>query len=295
MPRPKRCRAICCYPDHWSFAPEDEAGSGIVTLTLDELETIRLIDLEGLNQAQCAEQMEVARTTVTAIYEAARKKIANSIINGKRMIISGGEYRLKEESGLFSLDLPRKGQNQMRIAATYKDGQIFQHFGHTAQFKIYDVADGEIKNSKIVDTMGQGHGALAGFLLGGDVDVLICGGIGGGAQRALAEAGIKLCAGVTGSADEAAEAYAAGKLNYSNEANCTHHEGHDGHGCGHHQEGHGGHGCGRHHAEHGEHGCGHHQEGHGGHGCGRRHAEHEEQGCGHHHEGGGCGRRHETR
>ena len=76
----------------------------------------------------------------------------------------------------------------MKIAVTYENGQIFQHFGHTQQFKLYEAADGKITHAEVVDTNGSGHGALAGFLMQNGVDTLICGGIGGGAQAALAEA-----------------------------------------------------------------------------------------------------------
>ncbi len=120
----------------------------------------------------------------------------------------------------------------MRLAATYDNGEIFQHFGHSEQFKIYDIEDGKIVNEKIVDTNGSGHGALAGFLQSEKVEALICGGIGMGAQMALADAGIKLYAGVTGSADEAASALAEGRLEYDPDARCDHHEHHDGD-CGH--------------------------------------------------------------
>ena len=94
----------------------------------------------------------------------------------------------------------------MKIGVTYENGQIFQHFGHTEQFKIYDVENGRVVASEVVDTNGSGHGALAGFLKEHQVEVLICGGIGGGAQMALAEAGIKLYGGVSGEADAAVEA-----------------------------------------------------------------------------------------
>ena len=87
----------------------------------------------------------------------------------------------------------------MKIAVTYENGQIFQHFGHTEQFKVYEVEDGKIISKVVVDTNGQGHGALAGLLKIIGADILICGGIGGGAQMALAEAGIKLYGGVGGS------------------------------------------------------------------------------------------------
>ena len=128
----------------------------------------------------------------------------------------------------------------MRVAVTYENGEIFQHFGHTEQFKVYDVEDGRILSSEVVDTNGSGHGALAGVLKALKVDALICGGIGGGAQMALAEAGIKLYGGVSGSADAAARALAEGKLDFNPAVRCDHHAPHgEGHSCG-------SHGCGSH-------------------------------------------------
>ena len=121
----------------------------------------------------------------------------------------------------------------MKIAVTYENGLIFQHFGHTEQFKIYDIEDGKIISSEVIDTNGQGHGALAGVLGGAKVDALICGGIGMGAQMALAEAGIKLYGGVQGDADEAAQALAEGRLEYDSDAKCDHHGHEEGHECGH--------------------------------------------------------------
>jgi len=131
----------------------------------------------------------------------------------------------------------------MKIAVTYESGLVFQHFGHTASFKIYEVEAGEIKTSSVVDTNGHGHGALAGFLAEQGVDTLICGGIGAGAQMALTEAGIRFYGGVTGDADDAVEALLNGTLNYNPCVQCNHH-GHDhdhGHSCGDH--GCGGHAC----------------------------------------------------
>lgn len=127
----------------------------------------------------------------------------------------------------------------MKIAVTYENGQIFQHFGHTAQFKLYEVQDEKIINTEVVDTNGSGHGALAELLSALKADVLICGGIGGGAQMALAQAGVKLFGGVSGDADEAVEAFVSGNLNYDPEAKCDHHDHHhgEGHTCG-------DHGCG---------------------------------------------------
>ena len=124
----------------------------------------------------------------------------------------------------------------MKIAVTYENGNIFGHFGHTAQFKVYEVEGNKIVSSEIVDTNGSGHGALAGLLSALNVDVLICGGIGGGAQMALAQAGIKLFGGVQGNADKAVESFLKNALEYDPDAKCDHHEhNHDeGHTCGEH-------------------------------------------------------------
>ena len=102
----------------------------------------------------------------------------------------------------------------MKIAVTYENGRVFQHFGHTEQFRIYDVRDGAVAGSAVVPTDGAGHGALAGFLTGAGVDTLICGGLGGGARQALADAGIAVYPGVTGEADAAVSALLAGNLAY---------------------------------------------------------------------------------
>lgn len=134
----------------------------------------------------------------------------------------------------------------MKLAVTYEDGKVFQHFGHSAQFKLYEAENGEIVSSEILDANGTGHGALAELLKRHDIDVLICGGIGGGAQAALAEQGIELCAGAQGSADEAVAAYLRGEL-INTGANCDHHHGEE-HACG--SQGCGEHGC------HSEGGCG---------------------------------------
>ena len=129
----------------------------------------------------------------------------------------------------------------MKIAATYDNGNIFQHFGKTEFFKVYEVADNKIISSEVISSNGTGHGALAGLLADQGISVLICGGIGGGAQTALAAAGIKLFGGVSGDADEAVEAFINETLDYNPDVKCSHHE-HS------HGEGHtcGEHGCGSH-------------------------------------------------
>ena len=240
MPRPVRCRRIEQMPAFRSFSPDDAPDAEVIRLTLDEYETLRLIDAEGLNQEACAGRMNVARTTVTAIYESARHKIATALVRGKRLQIAGGRCEFKPVPPPENLMM--KGSQTMRIATPYEQGEIFQHFGHTEQFKLYDVENGTIIREQIVDTNGSGHGALAGFLRAAQVDVLICGGIGGGAQMALAEAGIQLYAGVTGSADDAVKALITGSLEYDPDARCDHH--------GHHHDGECGHDhCAEHHCQ----------------------------------------------
>ncbi len=122
-----------------------------------------------------------------------------------------------------------------KIAVPYENGQVYGHFGHTSQFKLYTVKDGTVAGSTLAPTLGQGHGALAGFLLAHGVDTLICGGIGGGARQALAEAGIALYPGVAGPADDAVAALLAGTLAYDPDTVCAHHSHGEGHHCGSHE------------------------------------------------------------
>ncbi|MBM6870633.1 NifB/NifX family molybdenum-iron cluster-binding protein [Pseudoflavonifractor phocaeensis] len=119
----------------------------------------------------------------------------------------------------------------MKIAVTYENGQVFQHFGHCGQFKLYEVAEGKVISARVADAGGSGHGALAGFLQRQGVDTLICGGIGGGARMALAEAGITLYPGVCGDADAQVAALLAGHLDYDPDTQCAHHH-EEGHTCG---------------------------------------------------------------
>ena len=131
----------------------------------------------------------------------------------------------------------------MKIAVTYADGQVYQHFGHAAQFKLYTVESGMILDTAVVDATASGHSAMVSYLQRQGVNTVICGGIGGGAQSALTEAGIRFYGGVSGSADAAVQALLDGSLGYDPEARCDHHD--HAHGAGHTC---GEHGCG-------EHGC----------------------------------------
>lgn len=121
----------------------------------------------------------------------------------------------------------------MKIAVTYEDGQVFQHFGHTEQFKVYEAEDKSVISTQIIGTGGSGHGALAGFLKETGVETLICGGIGGGARNALRDAGIELYPGVSGDADSAVQAFLNGSLVYDPETLCSHHKEGGDHDCSH--------------------------------------------------------------
>ena len=95
MPRPKKCRSVCALPQTLSFSPDGISDyAETVILTVEEYETIRLIDKEGLSQEQCSERMQVARTTVQQIYADARKKLANVLVDGLPLRIEGGDYQL---------------------------------------------------------------------------------------------------------------------------------------------------------------------------------------------------------
>lgn len=224
MPGVSKKRKVSKMPECCFF--KGSKSKTTITLSIEEYECIRLIDYTGLNQSQCAEKMNVSRATVQAIYAEARKKIARFIVEGINLSISGGEYEI--------ISNVEKENGTMKIAVTYDNGQVFQHFGHTEMFKIYNIENGKIVNTEIVDTNGQGHGALAGFLKELGADTLICGGIGGGARNALAEAGIKLFPGAAGDADLQVESFLNGSLNYNPDTVCSHHHHGEGHSCGSH-------------------------------------------------------------
>ena len=235
MARPNKSRFVCRLPEHQLFSPAAPSTHMIkILLTVEEYEAIRLIDYTGKTQQDAAGQMGISRATIQALYAEARKKIARFLIEGTQLQIEGGNYELCGFNKHCNKNKHKKGEFTMKIAVTYENGQIFQHFGHTETFKVYDVEDGKIISSEIVDTNGQGHGALAGFLFDGGVSVLICGGIGGGARNALAEAGVALYPGASGDADAQVQSFLDGKLQYDPDTTCSHHSHENGAACGEH-------------------------------------------------------------
>ena len=251
--RREKLRRVGIIPEYRGFTPDGLASGDAIDMTVDELEVLRLCDLEGLNQEAVAQQMGIARATVAAICSRAHRKVANALVNGRALVIEGGNIAYSP-TPTTTAAWPAKEVDTMRVATTYDNGNIFMHFGRSEQFKIYDIQDGKVLNEQVVGTGGTGHGALAGLLAYGGVDTLICGGIGGGAITALSQSGITVYAGAQGSCDACVEALIAGTLAQSGEATCDCH-GHDhehthehGESCG----------CHGHHDHEGHEGCGCH-------------------------------------
>lgn len=219
MPRPTKCRQIECLPKQTSFCSKQSSHSLKIDLTIDEYEAIKLIDYKGLTQDEAAFQMGVSRTTITSIYEIARRKIATFIVDGGRLDIIGGEYVIshgKENYPNFNL----KEIEQMIVAVSFEEGEIFQHFGHTEFFKLFTIEKGIIKDSRIVSADGAGHSEIVDFLVKNKVDVLVCGGIGAKAVSFLSEAGIEVFAGNVGKVDDAITKFIKGELNKTDVSNC---------------------------------------------------------------------------
>ncbi len=231
MPRPEKLRRICTMPDYCQFGPLGICNKENIIMSLDEYETIRLMDFLGMQQEQCAQRLGVARTTAQAIYRRARKKMATALVQGQHLYIKGGQYKIYKEE-------------KMKIAVTHENEKVFQHFGHTEEFKVYTIENETVTDAQIVSTQGSGHGALATFLKDLGVTTLICGGIGQGAKQALAQASIEIFPGASGNADEAVNSLLGGTLAYDPDIQCNHHGHHHGEDHGHHGENHGHHGCG---------------------------------------------------
>ena len=125
----------------------------------------------------------------------------------------------------------------MKIAVPFENGMVFQHFGRSEQFKFYEVENGAVLHSEVVSTNGQGHGALVGFLVQHGANVVLCGGIGTGAQVALMQADIQMFGGISGLADAAVSNYLSGRLVFDPDVHCTHHDHDEGHSCHEHKGG----------------------------------------------------------
>ena len=159
--RREKLRRVGIIPEYRGFTPDGLASGDAIDMTIDELEVLRLCDLEGLNQEAVAQQMGIARATVAAICSRAHRKVANALVNGRALIIEGGNIAYSPITTTTAV-WPAKKVDTMRVATTYDNGNIFMHFGRSEQFKIYDIQDGKVLNEQVVGTGGTGHGALAG-------------------------------------------------------------------------------------------------------------------------------------
>ena len=171
--RREKLRRVGIIPEYRGFTPDGLASGDAIDMTVDELEVLRLCDLEGLNQEAVALHMGIARATVAAISSRAHRKVANALVNGRALVIEGGNIAYSPITTTTAA-WPAKEVGTMRVATTYDNGNIFMHFGRSEQFKIYDIQDGKVLNEQVVGTGGTGHGALAGLLADGGVDTLIC-------------------------------------------------------------------------------------------------------------------------
>ena len=284
MPRPCRCRRVCSEPLVDVFGPASELDAGgvpPVVLLVEEYEALRIMDYEGRTHEQCAAQMRVSRTTVTEIYERARHKVADALVNGRTLVIRGGNYEVCEGAcahecagrcrwkyGELASALENLlGDEIMRIAIPVKNENIYQHFGMASTFKVYDIEEKRVVNTFFIESAGTGHGAKVGPLVDNQVDCVICGGIGEGAEAVEAALSHSLKSDLAAAAAKSRHQY-------------RHQHGRGGEGCGC--------GCGGHGHGEGECGCGGHGHGEGhGEGCGcGGHGHGQGRGRG---QGGGCG------
>ncbi len=246
MSRPTKDRVIC--PGYIPVCFRTGADEPLLNIPADELEALRLCDLEELPQGEAAERMNISRGTLQRLLYSAHRKLAFALCFRKSFNVAGESgYGIPDRCigkkcrfcGLKNYKQHSAGERIMRIAVTCENNQVFQHFGHTPEFAVFDIEDGKIKDMRIESTGESGHGALAGLLSGNNIDLLICGGIGGGAQMALAEAGIELIGGASGNVTDVVNAYLDGTLKVNAAFQCNHHHHGENHKCGEH-------GCGEH-------------------------------------------------
>lgn len=211
MARPQKSKIISKKPLYTLFTSQNNYQL-VIELSLEEYETIRLIDYMGYTQIQCGQQMNISRTSVVSLYQSARKKLARYLIEGGTLSIQGGYYQMQKD----------KGEYCMKVAVACVNGQIFQHFGHCPSFLLCNIENGKIVATEMLDTTNYGCGMLAGYLKENDVDIVICGNIGGGARNHLSAQGIQVFPGAHGDALLQVESYIEGHLDYDPQVMCEH-------------------------------------------------------------------------
>ncbi len=205
MPRPCCKKTIDTFSKCEVFKPQGIPMSELeeVTLSLDELEALRLSDLDGLYQEAAARAMGISRQTFGRIIESARQKTASALLNGKALRITGGNVRLKNE-----------GEDMMKIAVPTVGNQVDQHFGHCEKYSIFTIEDKAIIAEEYMESpAGCGcKSNMASVLAQNGVKILIAGGIGNGAVNVLANNGIKTIKGASGTVRNAVELFLQGEL-----------------------------------------------------------------------------------
>ena len=154
--RREKLRRVGIIPEYRGFTPDGLASGDAIDMTVDELEVLRLCDLEGLNQEAVAQQMGIARATVAAICSRAHRKVAEALVNGRALVIAGGNIAYSPIATTTAA-WPAKEVGTMRVATTYDNGNIFMHFGRSEQFKISDIQEGKVLNEHVVGTGGTAH------------------------------------------------------------------------------------------------------------------------------------------
>ncbi|MBR5577774.1 MAG: DUF134 domain-containing protein [Lachnospiraceae bacterium] len=203
MARPKKYRKICHFPKTLTFLPVgNRSNKEPVILTIDEYETLRLIDREGRSQEECSTSMKVARTTVQMIYASARKKVADAIVEGRSLEIEGGDYDLcnGEKSYCSRQDCHKKmlyeqyqkPEGITRIALAVREGVMAEEVEKASQIKLIDMKANQISHSHLLDFGYENQESLADYLHILHVDELICNGIKEHDRNGLEEIGIHL-------------------------------------------------------------------------------------------------------
>ncbi|HZK48356.1 MAG TPA: DUF134 domain-containing protein [Thermoleophilia bacterium] len=228
-PRKWRCVHGPARPRMFKPAGVPARELEVVVLTLDGLEALRLLDLEGLRQEEAATELGVSRSTVSRLAAEARRSVAEALVGGKALVIEGGPAAVARRASREVSTTT--GGESMIIAVPYDEGQVNGHFGRTEAFLIARAEGSELKESTVYDVVGlqHNHSGLAGFLASRGVEVILAGGMGPPMQQALRQAGFSLYTGVSGSAAGALETFLSGTLEQSDAA-CSHHgeaHGHD--------------------------------------------------------------------
>ena len=246
MPRPEKKRRVCPLSGERRFGTNGNAPA--LNIRADELEALRLCDLEEVSQEEAAARMGISRGTLQRLLYSAHRQIAFALVCGHPIhldppaeshCLKKGACRKKCRFCRKNEKTTRTGGKDMIIAITSENGEVFQHFGHTPEFTIYETKGEELLGPRVISTNGKGHGALAGLLDALGAEVLICGGIGGGAQMALDEIGVKVVGGASGKVADVVAAFLKGELEVDPDFQCHHHDHDAGHKCGEH-------GCGGH-------------------------------------------------